>query len=128
MGIITGHYWTLRPFVGHLVRPMTPPPSRRFRALVDDPRLGKVPVTGRLSDAGGDELLVIMHGLGGSGQSYYAIRAAAQGHARGISTLRLDVRGADRCGADISHAGLTDDLRAALAAPELARFRTVYLL
>lgn len=128
MGSLIGHYWTLRPFVCHLVKPVIAPPSEHFRALVDDPRLGPVPVTGRLSDTGSDALLVIVHGLGGSGQSFYAVRAAAEAHARGLSSLRLNVRGADRGGADISHAGLTDDIRAALAAPELAHFKHIYVL
>jgi predicted alpha/beta-fold hydrolase len=135
MGTVGGHYWTFRPYVGHLLRPLDPPPSRHFSASVEDARHGEVPVTGRLAevppqgpDGEGADLLVIVHGLGGSSQSYYAIRAARTAYDLGVSSLRLNLRGADRSGADIYHAGLTDDLRGALASPRLAGYRAIYLL
>jgi predicted alpha/beta-fold hydrolase len=129
MGSVSGHYWTFRPYVGHLLRPLGPPPSRHFAVPVEDERHGEVSVTGRLAESfGSDELLMIVHGLGGSSQSYYAIRAARTAHELGISSLRLNLRGADRSGTDIYHAGLTDDLRGALTSPRLARYRTIYLL
>lgn len=128
MGRLGGHYWTFRPYVGHVLRPTVPPTSRCFRALADDPEYGSVPVTGRLSGPETGELCVIVHGLGGSSSSYYAIRAAREAHAAGIASLRLNLRGADRSGADFYHAGLTEDLRAALASPRLAGYRDIYLL
>lgn len=128
MGRFAGHYWTFRPYLGHLLRPAAPPTSRCFRALADDPLHGEVPITGRLSGAPGGELCVIVHGLGGSSRSHYVIRAARDAHAAGMATLRLDLRGADRSGADIYHAGLTADLHATLASPRLASYDDVYLL
>ncbi len=128
MGRISGHYWTFRPFIGHMLRPVAPPPSRCFLALADDPHRGQVPITGRLSGPPEGELCIVVHGLGGSSGSYYAIRAAREADAAGTASLRLNLRGADRSGADIYHAGLTDDLRAALASPRLARYRDIYLL
>ncbi len=125
---IAGHYWTFRPYIGHALRPTAPPTSRCFRALVDDDLHGPVPVTGRLSGAPDGELCVIVHGLGGSSHSYYAIRAAREAHEAGLATLRLNLRGADRSGADFYHAGLTDDLRGALASPRLAGYSAIYLL
>jgi len=56
------------------------------------------------------------------------VRAAAAAHARGIATLRLNLRGADRSGQDYYHAGLTADLRGALASPELERFERLYVM
>ena len=53
---------------------------------------------------------MIVHGLGGSATSYYARKAAlAAAHAE-LDSLRLNLRGADRGGADYYHAGLTEDL------------------
>jgi uncharacterized protein len=127
MGNIAGHYWTFRPYIGHVLRPVDPPASRCFRAMVQDETHGPVPLTGRLSDAPGDELCVIVHGLGGSSGSYYAIRAAREARAAGLASLRLNLRGADRSGADFYHAGLAEDLRAALSSPRLARYRSIYL-
>jgi hypothetical protein len=54
-----------------------------------------------------------------------AARAAAQA---GFSSLRLSLRGADYSGEDILHGGITQDLWAALAAPEIARYKHVLLL
>jgi len=46
----------------------------------------------------------------------------------GQASLRLSLRGADLSGEDFYHFGLTDDLRAALASPELRRFRRIFLV
>ena len=45
-----------------------------------------------------------------------------------MDSLRLNLRGADRSGADYYHAGLTDDLDAALRSPALAGYDTILLL
>ena len=85
-------------------------------------------LTGRLQAGRGDELVVVVHGLGGSHRSPYMVAAARAAAQAGLACLRLNLRGADRRGRDFYHAGLTDDLRAALGAPDLARFRRIYLL
>src|SRR5699024_5863954 len=46
----------------------------------------------------------------------------------GLSCLRVSLRGCDRSGEDFYHAGLTADLHAALASPELRPYRRLYLL
>jgi len=125
---VRGHYWTFRPFVEHLVRPLAPPPSRHFRAYAEDPERGRIRMTGRLRDLGGDAIVVIIHGLGGSHGSYYCIHAAHAAERAGLSHVRVNLRGADRMGDDLYHAALTDDLRAILASPDLARHRTIHLL
>jgi predicted alpha/beta-fold hydrolase len=70
----------------------------------------------------------LVHGLGGSVSSYYMERTAIAAHQAGMGCLRFHLRGADREGQDIYHAGLTADLEAALASPELAIFETLYVL
>lgn len=123
-----GHVWTLWPRLRGTLRPLPPPPSRHWRTTLRDPRVGELTLSGRLHDGGGDELLVVVHGLGGSHRSPYMVAAARAAARLGMACLRLDLRGADRRGHDFYHAGLTADLRAALAAPDLARFRRVALL
>ena len=73
-------------------------------------------------------MVIVLHGLGGSCESFYVLRMAAVAYAAGHSTLRLNMRGADNSGADTYHAGLTADVRGALASPELARYRDVLLV
>jgi uncharacterized protein len=110
------HVWTIAPRLRHAVRPVACPPGRPFSLAVEDPRTGRVALSGTLRDLPeSDELL-------------YRRRAARAAGAVGISCLRLDLRGSDRAGEDYYHAGLTADLHAALASPELARFRRIYLL
>ncbi len=123
-----GHFWTLWPRLRGVLRPAPPPPSRHWRTQLWDPRIGELTLSGRLHESGGRELLLLVHGLGGSHRSPYMVAAARAAAARGLACLRLDLRGADRRGGDYYHAGLTDDLRAALGAEELARFERVYLL
>jgi predicted alpha/beta-fold hydrolase len=77
---------------------------------------------------GDDELVVLLHGLGGSIDSYYMPHGALAAAAAGVSSLRLNLRGADMSGEDFCHAGLTADVHAALASPALRRYRRIYLL
>jgi len=65
-------------------------------------------------------LVVLLHGLGGCADSSYLVPGAKACAAAGLSCLRLNLRGADRRGEDVYHAGLTADLRAA-ARSEVAR-------
>lgn len=77
---------------------------------------------------GARALSIVLHGLGGCSSSPYVGSATAVLDAHGIATLRLNLRGADPAGADFYHAGLTSDLAAVLAAPDLASFDAIYLL
>jgi predicted alpha/beta-fold hydrolase len=86
--------------------------------VVHDPVRGAVHLSGALSDRPrAPAILVIVHGLGGSANSGYAVRMARVAVARGLAVLRLNLRGADRGGEDVYHAGLTADLQAALTSP-----------
>ncbi|MCA9536921.1 MAG: alpha/beta fold hydrolase [Myxococcales bacterium] len=129
-----GHLWTLRPYVAHVLRPMAPPPSRHFRAYVADPTRGQVRVTGRLTVPREDvppselDLVVAVHGLGGSHRSHYMVELARDAHRLGLACLRVNLRGADRHGTDYYHAGLTADLEAVLESPEVSAFRRVFVI
>ncbi len=123
-----GHYWTVAPRLRHMLRPLAAPPSRAWETWVDDPVAGRVRLTGLLAAAGGGELLLVVHGLGGSTASHTAVRAARAAAAAGLDCLRLNLRGSDRLGDDFYHAALTADLHAAVASPDLAGYRRIYVL
>lgn len=125
---VAGHYWTIAPLAAHTLRPRPAPPSRSFWATVEDPKVGAVRLSGRLRDRPGDALVVLIHGLGGDVGSHYLLEAARAAEDAGLSSLRLNLRGADRTGEDFYHAALTADLHAAIASPELARYERLYLL
>jgi hypothetical protein len=114
--MFSGHLSTLAPFVRHALVPVRAPSHSHWETTLEDPDVGPVRLTGRMQEhPGARSLLLIVHGLGGSATSHYAIPAAVAAHARGISCLRLNLRGADLNGTDFYHAGLTSDLRAAIA-------------
>jgi predicted alpha/beta-fold hydrolase len=122
----SSHFWTIAPRLRHAVRPYPDPQTRAWSLEVEDPVVGRLRLSGKLRERPGDELLILVHGLGGSADSHYLRRGAPAVEAAGISSLRLNLRGADRSGDDFYHAGLTADLKAALASPELARYRRIY--
>lgn len=124
-----GHRWTLEPHLRTLFRPPELPGSRRIRVTFDDPVRGEIGITGRLTPAAeSDELVVVVHGLGGSTSSGYMARMVAAARRVGIGCLRMNMRGADRSGDDVYHGGLGDDIGRLLAAPELASVKTIYLV
>lgn len=123
----TGHYSTIAPFLVRRLRPVAEAPTAPWWTSLEDPELGPVRLTGRLRALEGKELLVVIHGLGGSVRSGYMPLALAAAERTGISCLLLNVRGADLSGEDISHAGLTADLRAVFESPVLAAYERVYL-
>jgi uncharacterized protein len=124
-----GHLWTIAPRLRHGVRPIPIPEWRPWQTLLTDPQVGNVPVSGRLRELpASEELLVVVHGLGGSTESHYMMRSAVAAEAAGLSCLRINLRGCDRQSGDFYHAGLTADLHAAFASEELSRYRKIYLL
>ncbi|MFN7963207.1 MAG: alpha/beta fold hydrolase [Thermoanaerobaculia bacterium] len=112
------------------MRPIGPSPrARAWCTTVDDPQLGSIELTGLLrEEPGGRDLLVFVHGIGGSASARYAQEVARVAREMGLSCLRLNLRGCDRRAPDYYHAGLSSDLTAALADRELARFERLYLL
>lgn len=124
-----GHLWTIGPRLRHSVRPLPCPEPRPWETTVEDARTGTVRLTGRLREVpGADELVMLVHGLGGSTESHYMPRGASAAEQAGLSCLRLNLRGSDRRGDDYYHAGQTADLHAALASPELKPYRRLYVL
>jgi len=124
-----GHFWTLGPFLRHNLLPPQVPEWQRWETSLQDGVVGTLDLSGRLSQNGkADTIVVIVHGLGGSATSYYARRAALAAARFGIDSLRLNLRGADRSGEDYYHAGLTDDLEAALRSPALGGYENILLL
>jgi hypothetical protein len=124
-----GHFWTLGPFLRHNLLPPQVPEWQRWETSLDDSVIGTLSLSGRLTREGAsDTIVVIVHGLGGSATSYYARVATLAAARAGIDCLRLNLRGADRSGADYYHAGLTDDLEAALGSTALAGYENILLL
>jgi len=94
-----------------------------------DPSRGSVTLSGQLHHSPTrDAICIVVHGLGGAIDSQYIIRAAHTLTKRGYGCLRLALRGADRLGQDVYHAGLTADVEAAIGSPELADYRRVFVL
>jgi uncharacterized protein len=126
---LLGHFWTIAPRLRHGVRPLEAPEWRAWGTSLDDSVTGRVPVTGRLRERpGSEELVVLVHGLGGSTESHYMVRGAHAAEAAGLSCLRLNLRGCDRQSHDFFHAGLTADLHAALASEEFRGYRRIYVI
>ena len=118
-----GHFWTIAPRALMWIAPAVAPAAVRIRIPVADPDRSGVSLTGYLADrTGTDTCVLLVHGLGGGDDSHYCLEAATAAEKLGVASLRLSLRGADREGTDFYHGGLTADLHAALAAPELARF------
>jgi len=126
---LRGHFWTLAPFLRQKLVPLGAPESTEWETSLEDRVVGTLSLHGHLSNSGAcDTLVVILHGLGGSATSYYTLRAAQAAARAGLDSLRLNLRGADRRGEDFYHAGLTDDLEAALRSKALESYDRILLL
>src|SRR5262245_14552544 len=123
---VSGHLWTMRGPFDDALRPRRPPPGGSWSTIVHDRDVGPVKLHGTLHHRQGSrDLVIILHGLGGSSESFYVRRAARAAAAAERSSLRLNCRGADRSGEDFHHAGLTEDIRAVLASPSLANYERI---
>jgi predicted alpha/beta-fold hydrolase len=125
---LLAHYWTVAPRLAHGFRPEEAPAAEPWSTPVEDPRMGTVRLSGLFRRREGPGLLVVVHGLGGSADSFYARRAARAAEAASLSCLRLNLRGAALDGEDFYNAGLTADLEAALHSPEVRSFDDVFVL
>jgi predicted alpha/beta-fold hydrolase len=125
---VHGHFWTIAP---HLRDRFSKGGRGAFpwSARLADQRGKDIEISGLLRDDVHSERLVVMvHGLGGHAASGYMRRMDRVLEAMGIATLRLNLRGADRRGAGFYHAGLVDDVEAALASPEAKQYSRRALL
>lgn len=125
---VRGHWLTVRRHFTDRGRGRQSERLQRWTTQVADSERGQVMLSGALARANGEELLIALHGLGGSIESSYLGRALAAARRLGVACLLLNSRGADLSGEDFSHAGLTDDLTGALNSAPLKRFSRVYLL
>lgn len=124
-----GHLRTIAPTLRHGLLPRKAPRSSFWRTQVPDGRGGLVTLSGMFADvAGVKDLVVVVHGLGGSVDRGYCVEAARAAHQAGLPCLRLAMRGADGLGEDIHHAGLSADLGEVLKQPFFERFERIALL
>lgn len=128
-GVLGGHAWTILADAKHRVQPVVVPPSSPWSIDIDDGHGGHVRLTGKHATARhADTVVLIVHGLGGSSESGYDRALARAAGDMGWSSLRIDLRGADGSGEDVYHAGLVDDLRAAIGSPALSGYRVVHVV
>jgi predicted alpha/beta-fold hydrolase len=127
---LAGHFWTVMPRLRHQIRPVAPPLGKPWTTTLTDPKVGEVRLTGRLdrSTPQAPALVVLVHGLGGCVDSAYMLPFVHALKAAGYHSLSLNLRGADRSGEDFYHAGLIEDLDAALASPEVVEYAAIYLV
>jgi hypothetical protein len=124
-----GHLWTVLPTMRDLLLPPSSLPPREVSIAIADDRFGPTSLSASLSvPEGAQDLVVLVHGLGGHRRAGYVQRAAAMLQQCGFATLALDLRGADRRGGGFYHVALADDLVAACSAPALREFRRLFVL
>jgi len=108
---LSGHFWTIVPTLASRLRPPRPLASSRPWSLpFEDPVVGSIVLTGVETRGRHGGAALLLHGLGGSIDSGYMLRLERSLVERGWTTLRLNLRGADRRGDDLHHAGDTADL------------------
>ena len=124
---ITGHAWTVWPTLRHRVVPVKAPESVPWSAPARSD-IGEIRLSGRWRAEPCTVAVVVIHGLGGNPDRPYCLRAAQAIQAHGWSCLRLALRGADGRTRDFYHAGLTEDVDAALASPVFDDYERIVLL
>jgi len=125
----TGHLRTVSAVVRRTLFPFEPPVSTRWSTTIDDPSVGRVALSGRLSrPPNARDLVVLVHGLGGSSDSGYMTSAARAADALGMACLRFNLRGADGRSGDFYHGGLTADLHAAVSVLSASGFERIFVL
>jgi predicted alpha/beta-fold hydrolase len=103
--------------------------GKEWSTEMKDKRFGSVRLTGRLDEIPSSRgLVIIVHGMGSSAGVSYVVRAANSARTRGLSVLRLNLRGARENGEDIYYAGLVADLQAAIASSEVQRYEHIYVV
>lgn len=125
---LLGHWFTVAPVARHTLLRRRVSSSSPLRIVVPDSRYGQVRLTGRIHHAPSDILLVILHGLGGDVGSHYVLEASRAADEAHIASLRVNLRGSERTGEDIYHAGITQDLHAILASEDVARYSKIVLV
>jgi predicted alpha/beta-fold hydrolase len=125
------HAWTILPNFVSSRRERHAPLAEPWSTTLQDEVTGCINLRGELRRESGpfaSHCLVVVHGLGGSSDRHYCIRAAHAAQRAGVSCLRFGLRGADRQGDDFYHAGLAVDVDAAVSSAALADFEHIYVL
>lgn len=127
---LSAHWYTIWPVVRERALPQPVLEGDDWTLRIRDPDVGPVRLHGKLRvPAGARELVILVHGLGGSSAGRYMTRAARVADAMGLANLRLGLRGADPGGSgDLYHAGLSSDLAAVVASPAWAGMAHLYVL
>ncbi len=126
---LAAHVRTVWPVVRRFAGAPVAPTSEPWTVEIPDPAV-PVRLTGRLrrgENTTSSTLLILVHGLGGSAESTYVLRTARVADELGLSTLRLNLRGAEGRGEDFYHAGLSSDLESVLGSEELAGFERILM-
>lgn len=125
---LAAHLWTVSPALRHRLRRHQPAPGQPWSWTLSVAGRGPVSLTGELHLVpGAEELVVMLHGLGGDIDSEYMISGLNALVSQGFSVLRTHLRGADG-GGDFYHAGLTDDVHALARELPLHGARRLWLL
>jgi predicted alpha/beta-fold hydrolase len=125
---LAAHAWTIGPNLLARLANKPAPAAQAWSTYLEDPYAGRVNLTGMLQHGVTDACLVLVHGLGGSYDRPYCVNGAWAAQRAGLPCLRFGLRGADRSGDDFYHAGLTADLAAAIASPQLAAYKRIFVL
>lgn len=134
LGVALGHYWTIAHHLRRQQRHSLVGPVEPIEVLIADTHTVNITLTGVVQEpalpAGqtARDLLVLIHGLGGSADSGYMLEASAAALARGCAVLRVNLRGADSRGTDFYHAGLYTDVLRVLQHDVVRRHHNVYVL
>lgn len=123
-----GHFWTIAPTLLGAGDKDEAMGGRRWSTSLHDPDRGRVRLSGWLHEQGSRTLVVLLHGLGGTSSVLYVRDAARVALARGHDCLRMAMRGAERDGEDIHHAGLTRDIHATLESVQLEGYERIVLI
>jgi predicted alpha/beta-fold hydrolase len=126
---LAGHLWTLLGPLKDAVKRTPKPGGKPLSCRIDDPTVGEITLRAvHYEAAKASSVIVMVHGIGGNLRSPYMLKAAAIVNSMGLGVVCVSLRGAEGDGSDISHAGLTDDLRAILTHPALRIYKKVFLM
>lgn len=132
LGPPMGHVWTIGHHLGRQQRTQPSGVPRPFSVEFADAVTGEIVLNGTLHNEPAHttarDLVVLIHGLGGSADSGYMVEATAAALDLGFSVLRMSLRGADRGGHDFYHAGLFADVLRVLEHETVRAYDNVYVL
>jgi predicted alpha/beta-fold hydrolase len=118
---------TVLPTLRHRIAPIPTPAAREWSTIAATDA-GPVTIRGLYVPRESSTLVIVIHGLGGNPESGYLAPIVNAAEDYGWSTLRIALRGSEGIGGDFYHAGLTEDVKIALAAPEFEAYERVFVV